>query len=67
MTRLRQRLTKLETHRQSSDEITFISTGVPAHDKVGILDVAITPQGWVTKAPNETDAQFRARVQRRQS
>jgi hypothetical protein len=62
MTRLRQRLKKLEARRPEDDGVIFISTGVPRGDKVGDLDVAITPQGWVTKTPYETDAQFRDRV-----
>lgn len=63
MTRLYQRLTRLEKHRPASGDVTLISTGVPRHDKVGDLDVAVTPRGWVPKTANETDAQFSARVQ----
>ena len=64
MTRLRQRLGKLEGRRPAPGAVTFICTGVPRPDKIGDLDVAITSQGWVTKAVGETDEQFMARVSR---
>ena len=64
MIKLRQRLRKLERHRPALGDVTFICTGVPRPDKIGTLDVAITSQGWVTKAVRETDEQFRTRVSR---
>ena len=63
MSRLRQRLKKLEAHTADADETVFICTGVPRHDKVGHLKVAITPYGWIAKKSQEADAQFKARVQ----
>jgi len=62
MTRLRQRLKKLEARRPEGDHVVFISTGVPRGDTVGGAAVAITPQGTTVRNVNETNAQFRDRV-----
>lgn len=67
MSRLRQRLKKLETCRSGTDDIAFIRTGVPRHDRVVDLAAAMTAQGWITKIPYETDEEFKARVQQGQS
>jgi hypothetical protein len=61
---IKRRIERLEREGPVQGEVVFISTGVPRHDKMGRLDVAITPQGWLAKRPYESDENFESRANR---
>lgn len=63
MTRLRQRLRRLEARKPKCGNVIFISTGVPrGGEHVGDISLAFTSHGSVYKTPYETDEEFIARV-----